>query len=66
MTAVNLVATPPRVKRRLRIKHLQEKYDVSRQTIWKWAREGILPKPKYLGSIPYWDEDEADAAPKAR
>lgn len=32
-----------------RTRSLQERYDVSRQTIWSWRKKGILPKPVQIG-----------------
>lgn len=29
-------------------KQLAKRYDVSRSTIWRWAAEGIIPKPRKL------------------
>lgn len=29
-------------------KQLAERFDVSRSTIWRWAAEGIIPKPRKL------------------
>jgi len=56
-----------RAKRFKRIKDLQERYgDASRQSIWRWVRQGILPQPVHIGSIPMWDEDKLDAADEAR
>lgn len=31
-------------------KELSERLEVSRQTIWRWVREGNLPRPIKLGS----------------
>jgi prophage regulatory protein len=31
-------------------KELSERLEVSRQTIWRWVREGNLPHPVKLGS----------------
>lgn len=31
-------------------KELSERLEISRQTVWRWAREGNLPNPIKLGS----------------
>lgn len=31
-------------------KQLSERLEVSRQTVWRWVREGNLPSPIKLGS----------------
>ena len=36
----------------LRSKHLEARYHVSRSTIWKWEREGVLP-PAATGITKY-------------
>ncbi|MEX0603838.1 MAG: helix-turn-helix domain-containing protein [Marinobacter sp.] len=30
-------------------KHISERYEVSRQTVWRWVREGKFPAPLKLG-----------------
>lgn len=38
---------------------LAERYQVSRQTIWRWVREGHLPKPVKIGTgSTRWPESE--------
>lgn len=38
---------------------LAERYQVSRQTIWRWVREGHLPKPVKLATgSTRWPETE--------
>jgi len=32
-----------------RSKHLEQRYKVSRSTIWKWEKEGVLPPAIRLG-----------------
>lgn len=40
-------------------KSLAERYQVSRQTIWRWVREGHLPKPvKIATGSTRWPEAE--------
>ncbi len=31
-------------------KQLSERLEVSRQTVWRWVREGNLPRPVKLGA----------------
>ena len=43
-------------------KQLSERLEVSRQTIWRWVREGNLPKPIKLGSnCTRWKLSEIEA-----
>jgi prophage regulatory protein len=43
-------------------KQLSERLEVSRQTIWRWVREGNLPKPIKLGSnCARWKLSEIEA-----
>lgn len=40
-------------------KALAERYQVSRQTVWRWVREGHLPKPVKIGTgSTRWPESE--------
>lgn len=42
---------------------LADRYEVTRQTIWRWAREGRLPPPQKIGlNTSRWELGEADAA----
>jgi predicted DNA-binding transcriptional regulator AlpA len=39
---------------------LAQFYSVSRQTIWRWARQGIIPKPEKLSAgVTRWRWEEA-------
>ena len=41
---------------------LADRYGVSRQTIWRWARIGKLPHPQKIGdNTSRWELGEADA-----
>lgn len=41
----------------LRINHLTSIIGVSRPTIYRWIKRGILPKPIRIGKTPYWSAD---------
>lgn len=48
-------------KRYVSDKDLSRRYSVSRATPWKWAKSGILPKPKRIGpNTTRWDLDEIE------
>lgn len=34
----------------------------SRSSIWRDVRDGRLPKPIKLGTVPYWRDSDIDAA----
>lgn len=49
-------------KRYLSFKQLQEKLGGrGRTSIYRDVQNGLLPKPKRLGSTPLWNESEIDA-----
>ena len=33
----------------------------SRSTIWRWVKDGTLPRPVRIGRTTRWDSDEIDA-----
>lgn len=52
-------------------KHLSERYDVSRATIWRWVREGKFPSPVRitkgctrwkLSDVEAWEADQEVSA----
>ena len=52
-------------------KQLAERYGVTRQSIWRWVREGHMPKPMRIGlaatrwdfaSIQKWEQSKRGAA----
>jgi predicted DNA-binding transcriptional regulator AlpA len=43
------VSLPPDLPPRLRARQLAEIYSVHPKTIYKWAREGVLPRPARVG-----------------
>lgn len=49
------------MKRTYRIADLITNLGVSRTTIWRWVRAGILPPPIRLGSTPIWPAEVIDA-----
>jgi predicted DNA-binding transcriptional regulator AlpA len=36
------------------INQIAEIFGISRQTVWNWRRNGILPVPTQLGGRVYW------------
>lgn len=51
----------------LRLPAVMERVGVSRETIYRWAREGSFPKPVKLGELASgWLEAEVEAAIAAR
>lgn len=49
-----------------RVQKVAERYDCSVQTIWRWVRQGQLPKPVKLGpNTTAWAEEELDAHDQA-
>ncbi|QSR35217.1 AlpA family transcriptional regulator [Marinobacterium iners] len=41
-------------------KTLATRYDVSRATIWRWVREGHLPKPFKINGSTRWSSDDLE------
>lgn len=41
-------------------KSLAQRYDVSRATIWRWVREGNLPKPVKINGSTRWSSDDLE------
>ncbi|MDJ0613984.1 MAG: hypothetical protein QNJ29_09925 [Rhizobiaceae bacterium] len=39
-------------------RHLQERYQVTDMTIWRWVQNGLLAKPLYINRQRYWTEDQ--------
>jgi predicted DNA-binding transcriptional regulator AlpA len=48
-----------------RVYHLRDMMSlyggISDSTIHKWAREGLIPAPGYIGKRPVWNRQEVDA-----
>lgn len=43
-------------------KTLADYFDVSRNTIWRWTKDGKLPKPEKIGeNCTRWDFDKIEA-----
>lgn len=58
---------PPRRLRLLSDRQMAERYEVSRQSIWRWARDGVIPAPKKISpGMTRWLADELDAHDRAR
>ena len=52
-------------------KQLAERYGVTRQSIWRWVREGVMPRPLRIGkaatrweqsTIQKWEQSKRGAA----
>jgi prophage regulatory protein len=41
-------------------KQLAERYQVSRMTIWRWSKIGVLPKPHKFGGTTRWKLSEVE------
>ena len=39
---------------------VQERYNISRSTIWRWTERGFMPKPYEIGSLKRWRLDELE------
>jgi predicted DNA-binding transcriptional regulator AlpA len=53
----------PRPRRLIRLPALRAKLgNVGVSTVYKYMRDGLLPRPIKLGSIAAWDEDAIDDA----
>ena len=45
-------------KPNLSINSLAEEFSVTRATIWRWRKDGKIPKPDFfIGDHPYWIRD---------
>ena len=42
-------------------KYLAERFEVSRATIWRWAREGNFPLPVKINGATRWKISEVEA-----
>lgn len=40
-------------------------FNVSRTTIWRWVKTGVLPKPVKLGGLVRWRREEIEAVTAA-
>jgi predicted DNA-binding transcriptional regulator AlpA len=46
---------------------LAERYDVSRSTIWRWVKRGVLPQPVQISpGCTRWLSDEIESRDNAR
>lgn len=53
----------PATRRFVSDRFLANRYEVSRATIWRWAKIGKLPPPEQLGAnTSRWDLERADYA----
>lgn len=41
-----------------RVDDLARALAISRTTIWRWTRDGRLPPPVYVGTIPFWPAEQ--------
>lgn len=54
------------IRQYYRARHLADRYGVHASTIWRWAREGIIPPPRRIGGVTVWAADDIEAADDAR
>jgi hypothetical protein len=47
-------------KRLLPTSGVGARYNRSSRTIDRWVREGVIPPPRYIRGLKYWDEEELD------
>ncbi len=59
-------AGPWKRKRKLRAKDVCDRYGVCIRTVDRWVACGILPKPEYINTLRYFDEDELDQRDQER
>ena len=52
-------------KARLKMADLCAIYGVTRYTIWRWYRAGVIPAPIRVNRSLRWDPDEVEAALKS-
>lgn len=45
----------------LRDKQVAERLSIGKSTVWKFVKDGRLPKPYKFGAISVWKSDEIDA-----
>jgi predicted DNA-binding transcriptional regulator AlpA len=53
-------------RRKLTSRALQQRYGVVDRTIDRWVEAGILPTPKRINKIRYWDEAEIEQLERER
>jgi hypothetical protein len=53
-------------KRLLPTSGVGARYNRSSRTIDRWVREGVIPPPRYIRGLKYWDEEELDRCDEAR
>ena len=39
---------------------VQRRYNVSRATIWRWTKNGVMPQPHNIGGLKRWNLDELE------
>lgn len=47
-------------------KDLMKRYDISRATVWRWSKAGLLPKPVKLNGSTRWDIEALEKFDKGR
>jgi predicted site-specific integrase-resolvase len=56
----------PQRGRKLRLRTIAERYDVSPRTILRWVDAGILPAPTVIHNHPFFDLEEVEAFERKR
>lgn len=57
----NPIPTESPYRKLLRIKEVEKRTSFHRQTIWRKVKAGTFPKPRKLGTLNVWPEDEIQA-----
>jgi len=52
--------------KKLTMRALCERYDVTDRTIDRWLETGILPQPMRINRVRYWDETDIEAFERSR
>lgn len=61
--AFNIIKGYANMNEYLRVKSVAQMLNISASTVWRWANEGLLPKPiKLTNRTTVWRADEVDAA----
>jgi excisionase family DNA binding protein len=50
----------------LKVEQVAELLNVSKRTIWRWSRLGILPSVRMPGDVVRWDPDDINSFKQSR
>jgi predicted DNA-binding transcriptional regulator AlpA len=54
-------STPSSMMRLVNLRQLQQRFKVSRVTVWRWTRDGDLPNPVIKQGSPWWDLNKIES-----